>query len=1790
MKKIKRKATKYLSFVLALMMAVGVLLPYLPPLHVEASVSSTALTVTQSSPQTATFTHKHAVAGSAVTNKKIQANSTVSGRTAQSACYSTSVIHSHEGNTTSGGACYDPTYHTHTTACHTIKYHQHADSCKEYKARYSYVFVGSDTYYERGRTFGYCPYCGHAIISRHTQVINGVRYTAYSDLDYGFGGNVNGREDSPHVKTGVWYDNKTGSYVTMPDCYNGGTSICTYACCCNGATGGGYFSNAGTANHMPSDAVLKSGTIKYWSGNYICGKTTSTVESDTITCGKSTTTVVGYHLKGTDPYYTSRVWTQSCGIAEGAVTAKATVSADSDNKLTLTMSNVNAKTSYTVTWTKPDGTTVNGGTTLQCDTLGTYKCTVNVKTTINGSVVDNDTAVFNYNAVPKATSVKFFDYYRMPEYPNNVPTNPFYTMSMTKGNVGSNAKMTAYPTYTGYNFLGIYTGTDTSSTRVFDENGQYLGDDSFLPLNGGTVNLYCLYAPKDITITYDTHNTNGLYDSDMGVEISGRFHTGVDTPDVKTDTFTYDTANATLSNQAKTYEGYTFEGWYDNVTGSGSYPWWMNGWMPYNGTGNKIFDANGLVAQTGKHKGTGSTLQHILKLSEDTTLYPRYTPNAYTLYYYTDKANTQLASKTVYYDAPVEVTYYDWRDYSVEHYQSVPSSYQNYYNFTATGGSVDRNNNDVGFVADGCEYVEGYYFDGWDWEDTGNPAVRPWFNNPTGGSYYDTSLNDSAVEANGNSKLWKWDYDRTLVTVYKPNHYGLRYCDRILNRDGNGDLVDPEVMESLPTGWDSNNNPSGNEDFIKTQYADVVYDGTDNFAGTIREYEGYTLDGYYGVLYFPYGSPQDYGRTWIIDGQQYRINPCDYYGHGWNNQRHTYENRVIDVMTGDASNLPAHEIPDSYTPHTIETPEKELLSRVDGSDETPPVNLTKLTKWVGKVYNADGTLVDGKWNILFDTNIYPRYTPNHYTLSINFDKDSNLEPRDMTYNEIYGLTDEDKASVTPYRGYTFNGWFDDDLGQIFDENGENTNGNLWKYLQDVNAKATYSANPYVVHYNTEENKTPDNDLDVVFDDPYRIPEDDVEKVPEKDGYTFVGWFDEETGEKIFNEDGTSVDDVYDFDKDITVVVKYSNNPINVKISTETDRKVNDNGIGKKSEYEYDITERVEYYDLGYGKIEVPTKRGYDFTGYVVNPLNNGEKTYIWNADGKPSEELFRWLPVVGDSVLVTSTFKPSTIKGDIDAKKYDPKTDTESDNPIHIEEVYDEPYDKLPHLPEKEGYDYEGITDKDGNPVYDKDGNLVQDVWQYTEDDIKEFIIKWTPKWYVLVYDNGKEQKIYFDKEVPDIGTMSKDGHTFGGYSFDYFGKETFIINGSGHYTAEKWTYDVGKSGTKIPLKDLWDVNHYIVTVKLDDGTSYPVTVTYDMAYNNVTIPTKTGYVFNGFDTEYNSSYPSEYSTAFWNSDGTPSLDRYTYTHDISVLVKWKPKTYYLHMDDTVITVTYDDIIRGNAPIKIKGEDKDGNKIYEYDFKGWFYNDIPIFDANGKPILSRWNIDAGPDGTHIYLSDGFDESETIIETPKEIIEEPEEITEVNVEPIPNNPGKDIGKPIIRKIIETVMYTVISILFLIVLGLFLFWLLFFFGEITLVYRYNERKSEKKGKPVQTLDGIFLIKRYKKKDRVEDTKHYVDLEKVLFRGKDRYYHMLLDTNADMVSLKFGWLFRNVFYKNTDVIVLCNDVYNKYRLGRKDKNKGDLEKGGKLMLHLSKKFGDEDGDYVYLPPKSTETRKYY
>lgn len=861
----------------------------------------------------------------------------------------------------------------------------------------------------------------------------------------------------------------------------------------------------------------------------------------------------------------------------------------------------------------------------------------------------------------------------------------------------------------------------------------------------------------------------------------------------------------------------------------------------------------------------------------------------------------------------------------------------------------------------------------------------------------------------------------------------------------------------------------------------------------------------------------------------------------------------------------------------------------------------------------DGKPVDPEYHIDEDITLYPTYHKNSYTVRYNNTEteDTNL---DKSQKVVYGDPYQDIAP-SPYKsGYLFEGHYLDKPGQvapndpdyrIWDKDGKVTK-DKYTFIFDDKDNAVLDTHkiytPKLITVNVGLDYNEDKKIDEKsllpsgqdYKDSFTMYFDDI--VPDADfpiinepGLTFTGWYlvgnditgevplytyDENTKTLKKTSDTWIWDDGKDWNKvagsEFTVVGRFAHNSVDVTIKTETDKKTGNKKIGEKSDYTYATKERTEAYDLSYDKDSIPTKRGYTFTGYIVDPKNNGEDKDIWDKDAKPTSNTFRWLPTEGKTkVEVISTFTANTITGEIPTEKYDPVKDETTPNPTKIKETYDQPYSPLPSIPEKKGYDYEKITDKDGNEIWDKNGKPSQEVWNYIEDDIKDFVIVWKPKTYILVYPDKTEVTVTFDKAVNTNKTDSKSGHTFKGWTFKHNDKTIHAFGSDGKYNGSVWTYDFGKTGTKIPLSPVFDVNTYQITVKpMTEGYEpYTMEVAYGSAYPDVAIPVKKGYVFNGYDLEYNAE-TGELSKTLWDKDGKAVESSFGYTHNITVLGQYKAKTYYLHLGDKkVIKVTYDELVERGITLDKEGTEDD-NYTYTYDFTGWYMkNGTKLFNDEGFPVYTTWTLDLGDDGTHIYLDGQFDENKVEKEKPQPEEEEeekkeepsdkPEETSET-VEVTPEvKPGKDHTQAlkVLKKAAVIGGLTIGAILLIGLLIFLILLILFLLGEISLVYRFDYNKGKKK------LDGICKIHKYKKDERQDEVKFYVTL-------KEKYYRPLLDTKSKLISVRLAphWVDR---HHGKAIRIQCKDIYHDYMLRSSRNGKGDIDKGGYIELHLTESF---------------------
>lgn len=1075
------------------------------------------------------------------------------------------------------------------------------------------------------------------------------------------------------------------------------------------------------------------------------------------------------------------------------------------------------------------------------------------------------------------------------------------------------------------------------------------------------------------------------------------------------------------------------------------------------------------------------------------------------------------------------------------------------------------------------EKINGYTFDGW----------------------YLLEKGEYIVDNKGTKKSGTWTYDDgkdwntetynnvfNIALKWHSNTYTVKYNDT--------DIADTNLNKSKTCIFDTAYTG------VKTQPKKYGYTGIGWYFKDVMntEQQIFAMDGTPTKSTFTFDLGTD--NTVIETYKKYTPNP------------HTI---TVKKTPDDPNPKPVPVVfDDPYTiPNPDEVPDKPGYT-FDGWSIVEPVDpIPGVPPYPEIFVYPDGKPVDPEYHIDEDITIEPVYHKNTYTVKYNNTEyeDTNLDKsQTVVFDNPYS-----NIEVSPYlKGYIFEGHYIDKDGiakrdsnyMLWDRYGKVTHP-IYDFVTgdpDNAVIKTYKVYyPKTVTVNVGIDYNNDNVIDeksllpsgqtykktftMIYDD--IVPDSEFPNLKES-GLTFDGWYvicngkelgcaykyDKDTDTLVKQSNTWIWDDGKDWNKEseseFIVVGRFIHDKVTVNIQTETDTKVGNKKIGEKADYKFDTKTREEYFDLEYKNDTVPTKRGYTFTGYIVSPKNDNEKTHMWDKDAKVTSETFRWLPTTGkDKVEVISTFTPNQIKGSIPAKKYDPKKDETTDNPITIDQTYDKPYPKLPTIPEKKGYDYDGITDKDGNPVWDEKGEPKQEVWEYLPEDIDEFIIKWKPKTYILVYPDKTEVTVTFDKAVNTNKTDSKSGHTFKGWTFNHNGKTIHGFGSDGKYNGTVWTYDFGESGTKIPLSPVFDVNTYQVTVKpMTVGyDNYTLELAYGSGYPDVAIPVKKGYNFKGYDLEF-SSQTGELSKQLWNELGKAVEPTFNYDHNISVLGQYAPKTFYLHLgNEKVIKVIFDKDVEKGVIISKDGTEDDDYK-YTYDFKGWYMkNGTKLFDENGMPVYRTWTLDLGNDGTHIYLDGLFDENKT--EKPKpedkkepkeEIKEEPsekpsEETSEITVIP-ETKPGKNNANALqtLKKAAIITGLTLAGILLIIGLLLLLLLLLFLLGEVSLVYRYDYNRDKKK------LDSICFIKRFKKDERQDNVKFYVTL-------KEKYYNALLDTKSNLISVKLApnWVDR---HHGKDIRIQCKDIYDDFKLANVKRNKGDLDRGF-IEVHLTQSFNN-------------------
>ncbi len=322
------------------------------------------------------------------------------------------------------------------------------------------------------------------------------------------------------------------------------------------------------------------------------------------------------------------------------------------------------------------------------------------------------------------------------------------------------------------------------------------------------------------------------------------------------------------------------------------------------------------------------------------------------------------------------------------------------------------------------------------------------------------------------------------------------------------------------------------------------------------------------------------------------------------------------------------------------------------------------------------------------------------------------------------------------------------------------------------------------------------------------------------------------------------------------------------------------------------------------QLETPTKEGYTFDGWYTQQTD-GEKI---NTPYTPEDDITlyaRWTPK-----KFKITFDTDGVDEDIDGTEQDV--------------TYGEKYGDLP-IPERDGYEFDGWYDEDGNKI---DPNDKVDI---TEN--KKLTAGWLGDEYTVTFDyeggtgTVQSKTVRNEGRYGELPQATKEGHKFLGWydEQDHKIEPTTIVNITGDIT----------------LHAKYEENKYTITFKNDDGTTIStVQVKYGEEVGLDT-PTKKGYEFDGWYTE--------------QKGGTKIETPYIAKGDATLYAHWTPKKYQVTFDtdgeDPEIEAKKKEVTYGEKYGELPEPSKEGNK-----FLGWY-------DDEGNKIDSSTNVDITEDTT-----------------------------------------------------------------------------------------------------------------------------------------------------------------------------------------------------------------------------------
>ena len=483
--------------------------------------------------------------------------------------------------------------------------------------------------------------------------------------------------------------------------------------------------------------------------------------------------------------------------------------------------------------------------------------------------------------------------------------------------------------------------------------------------------------------------------------------------------------------------------------------------------------------------------------------------------------------------------------------------------------------------------------------------------------------------------------------------------------------------------------------------------------------------------------------------------------------------------------------------------------------------------------------------------LYAHWTANSYTLSFNSQGGSSISAKTVTYGSKYGT-----LSSPTRTGYTFAGWYTAASGgsQVTSSTTVSTASNHTLY-------ARWTANKYTVTYDKNGGSGDNFTRSIAYDSPYGKAGD-----PTRTGYEFHGWYTSKTYQTqvvettlmktaanhtlyakwtpktytvTFMDGGTRISSktvTYDstygtlpsrsmtghtFNGWYTAasggsrIIESANVTITANQTLYAQWSVNkytvtyDKNGGSGSNFTRSIA-----YGSNYGKVDNPTKTGYNFAGWFTAKSGGSEVTETTKMTSTSNHTLYaHWTP-----------------------KTYTVSFSSQGGGTVFAKTVtYDSIYGELAS-PNKAGYDFAGwYTAASGGAQVKADTKVT-----ITAD--QTLYAHYTPKTYTVTFMDGgtriSTKNVTYDSTYGTLPSRSMTGQTFNGW---------YTAASGGSRITESTKVTITANHT---LYAQWTIK-YTVTYDLNggDGDNFTKSIEYGSVYGSVADPTREGCEFKGWYT-----------------------------------------------------------------------------------------------------------------------------------------------------------------------------------------------------------------------------------------------------------------------------------------------------------------------------------------------------